>query len=129
MAFYYDAVETSSATSGTGSYLYSALLPELTGMAVVHVGSKYETEITSNIDMIEGRTVYYLKSQKDANGVSFDMNNSAEYTFSPTAKTGENTEKITSVRVHTPITVTNCPILSSFVTSTEAIFSSPPKIT
>lgn len=35
------------------------------------------------------------------------MNNSAEYTFSPTAKTGENTEKITSVRVHTPITVTN----------------------
>lgn len=107
VAFYYDAVETSSATSGTGSYLYSALLPELTGMAVVHVGSKYETEITSNIDMIEGRTVYYLKSQKDANGVSYDMNNSAEYTFSPTAKTGENTEKITSVRVHTPITVTN----------------------
>ena len=35
VAFYYDAVETSSLTSDTGSYLYSALLPELAGIRLV----------------------------------------------------------------------------------------------
>lgn len=108
VAFYYDAVETGSTTSGSSRYIYSALLPELTGIAVVHVGGKTsQTQITSNIDMIEGRTVYYLKSQTDVTGVTNDMDNFAEYTFTPTAKTGSNTEKITSVRVHEPITVTN----------------------
>ena len=108
VAFYYDAVETSSIKSGTGSYIYSALLPELTGIAVVHVGEETaQTQITSNIDMIEGRTVYYLKSQTGVDGITDDMNNSAEYTFTPTATTGENPEKITSVRVHKPITVTD----------------------
>ena len=108
IAFYYDAVETASITSGTGSYIYSALLPELTGIAVVHVGEeKTQTQITSNIDMIEGRTVYYLKSQTGADGVTQEISNSAEYTFTPTATTGENPEKITSVRVHKPITVTD----------------------
>ena len=34
VAFYYDAVETSSIKSSTGSYIYSALLPELTGIAL-----------------------------------------------------------------------------------------------
>lgn len=108
IAFYYDAVETSYNSSANGRYLYSALLPELTGIAVVHVGNgTSETTITSNINMIEGRTVYYLKSQTGVDGITYDMNDSAEYTFTPTAKTGENTEKITSVRVHKPITVTN----------------------
>lgn len=108
VAFYYDAVETASITSGTGSYIYSALLPELTGIAVVHVGGeKTQTQITSNIDMIEGRTVYYLKSQTGADGVTQEISDSAEYTFTPTATTGENLEKITSVRVHKPITVTD----------------------
>lgn len=107
VAFYYDAVETSSITSGTGKYTYSALLPELTGIAVVRVGEEAETQITSNIDMIEGRTVYYLKSQTGVDGVTYDMNDSAEYTFTPTAKTGDKEEKITSVKVHTPITVTD----------------------
>lgn len=107
VAFWYDAVETSSIASNTGSYIYSALLPELTGIAVVHVGSASQTQITSNIDMIEGRTVYYLKSQTGANGITYDMDSSAEYTFKPTATTGNNVEKITSVRVHKPITVTD----------------------
>ena len=108
VAFYYDAVETSSITSGTGSYIYSALLPELTGIAVVHVGGdEPQTQITSNIDVIEGRTVYYLRSQTGVDGITYDMNDSAEYTFTPTATTGENSEKITSVRVHKPITVTD----------------------
>ena len=108
IAFYYDAVETASITSGTGSYIYSALLPELTGIAVVHVGEeKTQTQITSNIDMIEGRTVYYLKSQTRADGVTQEISDSAEYTFTPTATIGENPEKITSVRVHKPITVTD----------------------
>ena len=108
VAFYYDAVETASITSGTGSYIYSALLPELTGIAVVHVGEeKTQTQITSNIDMIEGRTVYYLKSQTGADGVTQEISDSAEYTFIPTATTGEDSEKITSVRVHKPITVTD----------------------
>lgn len=40
VAFYYDAVETGSTTSGSSRYIYSALLPELTGIAVVHVGGK-----------------------------------------------------------------------------------------
>ena len=108
VAFYYDAVETASITSGTGSYIYSALLPELTGIAVVHVGGeKTQTQITSNIDMIEGRTVYYLKNQTGADGVTYEMGNSAEYTFTPTATTGDSSEKIKSVRVHKPITVTD----------------------
>ena len=108
VAFYYDAVETASITSGTGSYIYSALLPELTGIAVVHVGGeKAQTQITSNIDMIEGRTVYYLKNQTGADGVTYEMGNSAEYTFTPTATTGDSSEKIKSVRVHKPITVTD----------------------
>ena len=108
VAFYYDAVDTASLTSGTGSYIYSALLPELTGIAVVHVGGeKTQTQITSNIDMIEGRTVYYLKSQTGADGVTQEISDSAEYTFIPTATTGEDSEKITSVRVHKPITVTD----------------------
>ena len=103
VAFYYDAVDTASLTSGTGSYIYSALLPELTGIAVVHVGEeKNQTQITSNIDMIEGRTVYYLKNQTGADGVTYEMGNSAEYTFTPTATTGDSSEKIKSVRVHKP---------------------------
>lgn len=108
VAFYYDAVETGSITSGSSRYTYSALLPELTGIAVVRVGEETsQTEITSNIDMIEGRTVYYIKSQTGADGVSYDMNDSAKYTFTPTAETNGNTEKITSVRVLKPITVTD----------------------
>lgn len=108
VAFYYDAVETGSITSGSSRYTYSALLPELTGIAVVRVGEETsQTEITSNIDMIEGRTVYYIKSQTGADGVSYDMNDSAKYTFTPTAETNGKTEKITSVRVLKPITVTD----------------------
>ena len=108
VAFYYDAVETSSIKSSTGSYIYSALLPELTGIAVVHVGGDSpQTQITSNIDMIEGRTVYYIKNQTGADGVTYEMGDSAEYTFTPTATTGDSSEKIKSVRVHKPITVTD----------------------
>lgn len=108
VAFYYDAVETSYNSSANKRYLYSALLPELTGIAVVHVGdTTSETKITSNIDMIEGRTVYYLQHQAGPDGVSYDMNDSAEYTFTPTAETNGNAEKITSVRVHKPITVSD----------------------
>lgn len=66
VAFYYDAVETGSITSGSSRYTYSALLPELTGIAVVRVGEETsQTEITSNIDMIEGRTVYYIKAKQE----------------------------------------------------------------
>ena len=87
-------METSSFTSDTGSYLYSALLPELAGIAVVRVGEETpQTQISSNIDMIEGRTVYYLKSQTGVDGNTYDLNNSAEYTFTPTAKTGDKEEK------------------------------------
>lgn len=108
VAFYYDAVDTASIKNSSGSYIYSALLPELTGIAVVHVGEeKTQTQITSNIDMIEGRTVYYLKNQTGADGVTYEMGNSAEYTFTPTATTGDSSEKIKSVRVHKPITVTD----------------------
>lgn len=106
VAFYYDAVEYASIKSE--DYIYSALLPELTGIAVVHVGGeKTQTQITSNIDMIEGRTVYYLKNQTGADGITYEMGDSAEYTFTPTAVTGESQEPITSVRVHKPITVTD----------------------
>ena len=107
VAFYYDAMENASIIGSSG-YIYSALLPELTGIAVVHVGEETaQTQITSNIDMIEGRTVYYVKSQTGVDGITDDMNDSVEYTFTPTATTGENPEKITSVRVHKPITVTD----------------------
>lgn len=114
VAFYYDAVETGSITSGSSRCIYSALLPELTGIAVVHVGEKTsQTKINSNIDMIEGRTVYYVKSQKGADGIENTINDSAEYTFTPTAETNGNAEKITSVRVHKPITVTDGKVSSN----------------
>ena len=57
--------------------------------------------------MIEGRTVYYIKNQTGADGVTYEMGDSAEYTFTPTATTGDSSEKIKSVRVHKPITVTD----------------------
>ena len=57
-------------------------------------------KITTNIDMIEGRTVYYIKSQTGADGVTYDVDDHAEYTFTPTAN-----RNISSVKVHTPITV------------------------
>lgn len=107
VAFYYDAME--SAGINGSSYLYSALLPELTGIAVIHVTGNNETtpatQISSNIDMIEGRTVYYMKSFTDEKGVKSEVDTHAEYTFTPTAKTGETQEEITSVRVHKPIMV------------------------
>lgn len=109
VAFYYDAV----ATTGTQSkdYIYSALLPELTGIAVVHVNAegaeKSKTEITPNIDIGEGGAVYYVKTQKGTDGIRYAMDDHAEYTFTPSAKTGDALEEITSVRVHKPITVEN----------------------
>ena len=105
VAFYYDAMESAGINGST--YLYSALLPELTGIAVIHVTGNNETtpatQISSNIDMIEGRTVYYMKSFTDEKGVKSEVDTHAEYTFTPTAKTGETQEEITSVRVHKPI--------------------------
>lgn len=107
VAFYYDAMESAGINGST--YLYSALLPELTGIAVIHVTGNNETtpatQISSNIDMIEGRTVYYMKSFTDEKGVKSEVDTHAEYTFTPTAKTGETQEEITSVRVHKPIMV------------------------
>ena len=88
VAFYYDAVETGSVTSGSSRYTYGALLPELTGIAVVNVtdtDADPANKITTNIDMIEGRTVYYIKSQTGADGVTYDVDDHAEYTFTPTA--------------------------------------------
>ena len=105
VAFYYDAVETGSVTSGSSRYTYGALLPELTGIAVVNVtdtDADPANKITTNIDMIEGRTVYYIKSQTGADGVTYDVDDHAEYTFTPTAN-----RNISSVKVHTPITVTD----------------------
>lgn len=105
VAFYYDAVETGSVTSGSSRYTYGALLPELTGIAVVNVTDRDidpAEQITTNIDMIEGRTVYYIKSQTGADGVTYDVDDYAEYTFTPTAS-----RNISSVKVHTPITVTD----------------------
>ena len=105
VAFYYDAVETGSVTSGSSRYTYGALLPELTGIAVVNVtdtDADPANKITTNIDMIEGRTVYYIKSQTGADGVTYDVDDHAEYTFTPTAN-----KSISSVKVHTPITVTD----------------------
>lgn len=107
VAFYYDAMESAGINGST--YLYSALLPELTGIAVIHVTGNNETtpatQISSNIDMIEGRTVYYMKSFTDEKDVKSEVDTHAEYTFTPTAKTGETQEEITSVRVHKPIMV------------------------
>lgn len=105
VAFYYDAVETGSVTSGSSRYTYGALLPELTGIAVVNVtdtDADPANKITTNIDMIEGRTVYYIKSQTGADGVTYNVDDHAEYTFTPTAN-----KNISSVKVHTPITVTD----------------------
>ncbi len=110
VAFWYDAMEAPCAMSATaqtddGLHLYSALWPELTGIAVVNVsdGTGTQTEITTNIDMTEGRTVYYNRSQTDAKGVTVDLEDHAEYTFTPTAATDGAETPITSVRVHSPI--------------------------
>ena len=54
-------------SNGSDLYLWSALWPELTGVAVINVtedgASNPETQITTNIDATEGKTVYYLRDQ------------------------------------------------------------------
>ena len=96
-------------SNGSDLYLWSAFWPELTGVAVINVtedgASNPETQITTNIDATEGKTVYYLRDQTSEEGVTVRMNDTAEYTFTPEATTGENTTTISSVRVHTPIMV------------------------
>lgn len=111
VVFWYDAMEAPNDLDSNGSdlYLWSALWPELTGVAVINVtedgASNPETQITTNIDATEGKTVYYLRDQTSEEGVTVRMNDTAEYTFTPEATTGENTTTISSVRVHTPIMV------------------------
>lgn len=106
VAFWYDAMETraESGNDENGLHLFGALYPELTGIAVVRVGgADPQTEITTNIDMLEGRAVYFQKSQTDARGVKWDIDDHAEYTFTPKAETNGAETAVTSVRVHEPI--------------------------
>lgn len=114
--FSYEAMEwLANTTSDTDEYkllLYSALWPELTGIAVVKV-DQGETGIKTNIDMTEGRTVYFLRSQTSATGVTEERDSYATYSFTPTSSTDDDI----SVRVHSPIMVEDGS-LPSWVTST-----------
>lgn len=103
VAFWYDAMETRSEQHNDKNnlHLFGALQPELTGVAVVHVtDSGTETKINNNIDIIEGRTIYYLKSLTDAQGNITEKNNSAKYTFTPTAETNGKKENDISVYIY-----------------------------
>lgn len=110
VAFWYDAMEAPNDTSDP-NYLWSALWPEITGIAVIHVtedgAAEPDTKIDSNIEVTEGKTIYYLRNQTMEDGTTVHVNDTAEYTFKPTATTGETDTKITSVRVHTPIMAKN----------------------
>ena len=93
------------------AYLWSALWPELTGIAVVHVTDANATEpattINSNIEVTEGKTIYYLRNQTMEDGSTVSVDDAAGYTFQPTATTNGKNTTITSVRVHAPIMVEN----------------------
>lgn len=110
VAFWYDAMEAPNDTDDP-TYLWSALWPELTGIAVVHVtdanATGTATTINSNIEITEGKTIYYLRNQTMEDGTTVSVENAAEYTFQPTATTGGDDTKITSVRVHAPIMAEN----------------------
>ena len=110
VVFWYDAMEAPNDTNDP-AYLWSALWPELTGIAVVHVTDANSTEtvtkINTNIDVTEGKTIYYLRNQTMEDGTTVRVGDAAEYTFQPTATTNGNDTKITSVRVHAPIMAEN----------------------
>lgn len=110
VAFWYDAMEAPN-DANEPAYLWSALWPELTGIAVVHVTDANATEpattINSNIEVTEGKTIYYLRNQTMEDGTTVRVDDAAEYTFQPTATTNGNDTKITSVRVHAPIMAEN----------------------
>ena len=111
VVFYYDAMESPnqlpSDNDEYGQYIWSALWPELTGIAVINVGGgESETTIDTNIELTEGKAIYYIRSQTDAQGLYSEMDDHAEYTFWPTAETDGEETAITSVRVLEPIMVT-----------------------
>ena len=108
-------VEEASLKDENGLLVYSALLPELTGVAVVKVGDNEETGITTNIDMVEGRTVYFVRTQTSETGVLENKETYATYTFTPKADGGS----ITSVRVHAPIMVENGKLPTGYSASTD----------
>ena len=111
IAFYYDAMQAMAYNGTEENYVYSALWPELTGIAVVHVSkngaAEPQTKITSNIGLSEESVVYYQKSQTGIDGIRYGIEDHAEYTFTPGAETNGRKEQITSVRVHSPIMVTD----------------------
>lgn len=110
VAFWYDAMEwqNEGKNDENGLYLWSATWPELTGIAVVHVGgSETQTEIRSNINVTGERAVYYLRSQTSADGVTVQKEENAAYTFTPTAETNGAETPISSVRVHKPVMAEN----------------------
>lgn len=113
VAFWYDAMETASSSDNdkNGLHTFGALWPELTGVAIVNVTEAGQevsgVKITTNIDITEGRTLYYLKSITDAQGVKTIIADetgseaTAKYTFTPTAEDTEgNALPITSVKVN-----------------------------
>lgn len=110
VAFWYDAMEAPN-DANEPAYLWSALWPELTGIAVVHVTDANATEpattINSNIEVTEGKTIYYLRNQTMEDGSTVSVDDAAGYTFQPTATTNGKNTTITSVRVHAPIMVEN----------------------
>lgn len=104
--FSYDAMEWKvsdrSLKDEHGLYCYSALWPELAGVAVVRVGEE-ESGITPNIDLTDGKYLYYLRSQTSELGHKEVFEEDIVYTFKPESAQGE----ITAVRVHKPYWVEN----------------------
>ncbi len=108
VVFYYDAMQSANQSDNDeyGLYTWSALWPELTGVAVVNVqGTASSTEINSNIDVPEGQAVYYVRTQTFADGKTSEMDDHATYTFKPTATTNGTETAIKSVRVLEPLMV------------------------
>lgn len=103
----YDAMEwdanTRTNTDAYGYMCYSAMWPENTGIQIVEVGAK-ESGIKDGIELEDLDTIYYLKTQTNADGTKVTGKDYGEYSFTPTSEyAGDNI----SVRVHDPYQIEN----------------------
>ena len=103
----YDAMEwdadSKTNTDAYGYMCYSAMWPENTGIQIVEVGAN-KSGIKDGIELEDLDTIYYLKTQTNADGTKVTGKDYGEYSFTPTSEYAGDT---ISVRVHDPYQIEN----------------------